>query len=93
MNEQVSKQLKYHNGCLTLTTPGWSSRVAKSYITITAYLIDDNWKLKDYVSCTSELENSYTGDNLANHLFTGAKDWDISLKKLLNHHRKCIKCS
>ena len=62
--KKVSKLLKYHNGCLTLTTSGWSSRVAKSYITITAYLIDDNWKLKDYVLCTSELENTYTGNNI-----------------------------
>lgn len=64
---------------VSLTTDGWSSRAAKGYVTVTAHVMTDRWKLEDFVLCTSEIEESHTADNLATQLMDTAKDWHIDL--------------
>ena len=50
---------------MALTTDEWTSRATKSYNTMTATIINDNWMLREVVLCTKELTESHTVVNLA----------------------------
>ena len=79
--EKVMEKLKQAKP-IALTTDGWTSRANRSFVTVTAHLIDPvTWKLDEYVLSTSEIVESHTAQNLAEHLKGKAKEWDIQLDK------------
>ena len=64
---------------ISLTTDGWTSWATKSFITVTAHVMDKEWELKEFVLRTAETSDSHTADNLAEHLLKVCSDWDIQL--------------
>ena len=76
---KVRKTLK-ESSFISLTTDGWTSRATKSFITVTAHVMDEKWKLKEFVLSTAEMSDSHTAENLAEHLKKVCSDWDIELK-------------
>ena len=64
LKARVKSELE-NASCVALTTDGWTSRATKSYNTITATIINDSWKLREFVLCTKEMPESHTAVNLA----------------------------
>ncbi len=51
--------------CIALTTDGWTSRATKSFMTITAHYITENWVIKNPVLQTRfTVYESHTSDHL-----------------------------
>ena len=61
-----------------LTTDGWTSRVTQSFITITCHLLNKNWDLENYVLQTRIMDESHTGQNVAEVLWEAITEWGIS---------------
>lgn len=76
--ESVMKQLQ-ESEFIALTTDGWTSRAAKSFITVTAHTISKDWVMKEFVLCTEEMAESHNANNLAEQLRRVARDWNIKL--------------
>ena len=55
----------------------------KSFITITAHIIDEDFKLVSYVLDTQEIKERHTSENLLQHLQNVLKQYDIDVEK--NH--------
>lgn len=62
---------------VSITTDGWSSRANQSYNTVTAHLINKEWKLESYVLTTELMEKSHTGVNLCNFIEAVLDEWSI----------------
>ena len=65
-----------------LTTDGWTSRATQSFITVTASVIDEDWKSKLYVLSTTELPESHTAENLSNQLDNVLLEWELEKEKV-----------
>lgn len=66
---------------LILTTDGWTcSSHRKSYITVTAHYLTDNFQPKSYVLDTCELGKSSTGESIAKVLSEIIKNYDLNNK-------------
>ena len=61
----------------SLTTDFWTSRAAKSYITVTCHFIDDKWPIKSYVLATYNVEASHMAKTVAHELEEIASRWKI----------------
>ena len=48
---------------IAVTTDGWTSRAAHSYVTITAHFIDYNFEIQNHTLQTRQLNSSHTADN------------------------------
>lgn len=66
---------------VSLTTDGWTSRVNKSFITITAHVLNKDWELREFVLSTYEALESHTSENLANDFKESLKTWNIDISK------------
>ena len=76
--EHIRKELKKCKN-IGLTTDAWTSIVQQSFITVTAHIIDDDFKLVSYVLDTQEIKERHTSENLLHHLHTVLKDYDIQV--------------
>lgn len=65
---------------VSCTTDCWTSRSLESYITITAHIIDTQWKLKTFTLTTHEFEERHTAGNIAEHLGNSFVYWGIENK-------------
>jgi hypothetical protein len=81
IHEKVKKELQ-NSDAVSLTTVGWNSRAARSYITVTAHIISHEWKLREFVLSTTELEKSHTAENLAEELQSVAEEWQLQLSNV-----------
>ena len=72
--------------CIGLTTDAWTSIAQKSFITITAHIIDedDDFKLVAYVLDTQEIIQRHTSEKLLQHIQNVLKDYDIDVE---NNHK------
>ena len=73
--------------CIGLTTDAWTSISQKSFITITAHIIDeddDDFNLVAYVLDTQEIIKRHTSENLLQHIQNVLKDYDIDVE---NNHK------
>ena len=68
---------------MALTTDEWTSRATKSYNTMTATIINDNWKLREFVLCTKELPESHTVVNLASDFKHQTDQWGLDLSRCM----------
>lgn len=55
------KQTLQETESIAITTDGWTSRSTKSYITITAHGINNDWKMENVVLQTRPIYESHTG--------------------------------
>ena len=62
---------------VALTTDGWTSRATQSYITITAHVIDAEWKMHNFVLQTRMIAESHTGMNIAEVLNAAIEEWGV----------------
>lgn len=62
---------------IAVTTDGWTSRAAQSYITITAHYIDDNFEIQNHTLQTRQLNSSHTAENLAEVLTKAVEEWGV----------------
>ena len=69
---------------LSLTTDAWTSRSTKSFTTVTAHFINEQWKLISYVLCTKESVESHTADNIHNEFQEVLDEWKI------DKHKSCV---
>lgn len=61
----------------SITTDGWTSREATSYLTYTVHLIDKEFTMHSFQLGTYEVTESHTASTLANHLLSTCKKWGI----------------
>ena len=62
---------------VALTTDGWTSRATQSYITVTAHVIDPDWKMHNFVLQTRMIAESHTGTNIAEVLNAAVEEWGV----------------
>lgn len=76
VKQQLITLIKQHSS-FSLTTDGWTSREATSYITYTLHLIDDQFRMMAYQLATTEVSESHTATMLCNHLISTCKQWGL----------------
>ncbi|XP_073491217.1 E3 SUMO-protein ligase ZBED1-like [Aquarana catesbeiana] len=62
---------------VALTTDGWTSRGAQSYVTITAHFITADWEMRSPVLQTRPLYESHTSTHLAQILTQAVEEWKM----------------
>ncbi|KAM3858869.1 E3 SUMO-protein ligase ZBED1-like [Diretmus argenteus] len=62
---------------VALTTDGWTSRAAESYVTVTAHYITAEWEMRSPVLQTRPLYESHTGTNLTQVLTGAVAEWEL----------------
>uniref|UniRef100_A0A3B3XPC0 Uncharacterized protein n=1 Tax=Poecilia mexicana TaxID=48701 RepID=A0A3B3XPC0_9TELE len=65
---------------VALMCDGWTSRTTEAYVTITAHFINEEWELVNYVLQTTDMPESHTRQNLAEHLRKALTEWGITEK-------------
>jgi hypothetical protein len=67
-------------GKISFTTDCWTSPSSKSFMSITAHFIDNNWKLQHILLDFIEMYDSHTGQNLKNTFVLGLENFSIENK-------------
>ena len=67
---------------VAITTDLWTSRAIKSYITITAHFLDEQWNLQNKVLLTPEMPERHTAKHIAERLQESVKDWNIDERNI-----------
>lgn len=67
-------------GKISFTTDCWISPSSKSFMSITAHFIDNNWKLQHILLDFIEMFDSHTGQNLKNTFVLGLENFSIENK-------------
>ena len=80
LKARVKSELE-NASCVALTTDEWTSRATKSYNTMTATIINDNWKLREFVLCTKEMPESHTAVSLASDFKHQTDQWGLDLSR------------
>ncbi|CAG8802254.1 21932_t:CDS:2, partial [Gigaspora rosea] len=65
---------------LSFTSDLWTSPNNKSYISVTAHYINENWALKEITIDFGLLSRKHNGVNIANGFFRILEDYNIVLK-------------
>ena len=63
-----------------ITTDAWTFLATASYVTVTVQYITKEWQMKSAVLDTSELDESYSAENLAIRLELVKADWNLEGK-------------
>ena len=77
----IIDKLKYEK-FISLTTDGWKSLTHNSYITVTAHICTEDFKLESFVLDTSEMKDRHTSENLIKHVDEVLIDFDLKEKNL-----------
>ena len=67
-------------GKISFTTDCWTSPSSKSFMSITAHFIDNNWVLQHTLLDFIEMYDSHTGQNLKNTFILGLENFSIEDK-------------
>ena len=81
--EKVKNILKTISGKISFTTDCWTSPSSKSFMSITAHFIDNDWNLKHLLLDFIEINDSHTGQNLKNAFVLGLENFSIENKVYL----------
>ena len=81
--EKIKNILKSISGKISFTTDCWTSPSSKSFMSITAHFIDDDWNLKHLLLDFIEINDSHTGQNLKNAFVLGLEKFSIENKVYL----------
>ena len=65
---------------ISLTTDAWRSFSKKSYITVTAHILDEDLELHSIVLDTDEIKERHTSENLLKHVKKVVSDWGLENK-------------
>ena len=68
---------------LGLTTDGWSSLAAESYVTVTAHLIDEDWEMRNVVLDMSELQTAHTAANVSTCIDSILQEYQVERESVL----------
>lgn len=76
--EQKAKIIELIANCkVSLTTDLWTSIGSRSYITLTAHFITEDWQFKTIVLATRPVDDKHTGENIANCLLNLKTEFKI----------------
>ena len=78
--EKIRNILKNLSSKISFTTDYWTSPSTKSFMSITAHFIDDNWILQHILLDFIEMYDSHTGQNLKNTFVLGLESFSIEDK-------------
>ena len=67
-------------GKISFTTDCWTSPLSKSFMSITAHFIDNNWKLQHILLDFIEMYDLHTGQNLKNTFVLELENFSIENK-------------
>ena len=81
--EKVKNILKTISGKILFTTDCWTSSSSKSFMSITAHFIDNDWNLKHLLLDFIEINDSHTEQNLKNAFVLGLENFSIENKVYL----------
>ena len=81
--EKIKDILKNLSGKISFTTDCWTSPSSKSFMSITAHFIDNDWKLQHLLLDFIEINDSHTGQNLKNAFVLGLENFSIENKVCL----------
>lgn len=75
--ETVAQNVKkgLSGNTVAFTTDSWTSRATRSYVTITAHFVPENFEMCSKILQTRELEESHTGENIGEVLRNAATEW------------------
>lgn len=62
---------------VSLTTDGWTGRNTRSYNTVTAQYLTDEFEFQSHVLCTTEMVESHTAENLLAEFEFVLDDWKL----------------
>lgn len=65
---------------VVLTTDMWTSRATEAYLTVTAHIIDKNWKMQAYVLETSSFSGKHSADGICSELQRITEEWGLTAK-------------
>jgi len=78
--QKIKNILKNVSAKISFTTDCWTSPSSKSFMSITAHFIDDDWKLQHFLLDFIEINESHTGQNLKNAFLSGLENFGIEDK-------------
>jgi hypothetical protein len=78
--EKIKNILINLPGKISFTTDCWTSPSTKSFMSITAHFINEEWKLKHVLLDFIEIFESHTGQNLKNAFVLGLETFEIENK-------------
>lgn len=67
---------------VSLTTDGWTGRNTRSYNTVTAQYLTQEFEFKSYVLCTTEMLEDHTADNLQAEFEVVLDDWKLQKNRI-----------
>ena len=67
---------------IAVTCDAWTSVTTKSFVTLTAHFVTDDWKLRSHVLQTRAMNERHTGANVAELLSNAVNEWDIAKKEM-----------
>ena len=79
--EKVMKKKALQNARsrITISFDTWTSPFSKKHVlSIIAHFVDENWKRKHLQLSMCRLYGSHSGENLAYHIVTVIRDWEIA---------------
>ena len=79
--EKVMKKKALQNARsrITISFDTWTSPFSKKHVlSIIAHFVDENWKRKHLQLSMCRLYGSHSGENLADHIVTVIRDWEIA---------------
>nr|XP_055027769.1 zinc finger BED domain-containing protein 4-like [Misgurnus anguillicaudatus] len=77
LKADIASEMKGKN--VSLTTDLWTSCTMDPYITITAHYINELWKLKSRVLCTTIMPGRHTAVNIAQKLTETINEWELRI--------------
>ena len=81
--QEVKDSMSLAN-CVSLTTDGWTSRAAESYITVTAHYMTPDWKIMSPVLQTRAMYDTHTGIHISEVLQSSAEEWNVKRPEMPN---------
>jgi hypothetical protein len=78
--EKIKSILSNLPGKISFTTDCWTSPSTKSFMSITAHYINEEWELKHILLDFIEMYDQHTGQNLKNTFILGLENFGIENK-------------
>jgi hypothetical protein len=82
--EKIKDILQTVPGKIAFTTDIWTSPSTKSFLSLTAHFIDNEWELQSVIIDFIQIYGSHTGINIKNTFISGLENLSIIDKVIIN---------
>ena len=79
IKERIKAALKEAES-VAISSDGWTSISNEAYQTVTGHFVNPNWKLECVTLSTCAMEESHTGESIAERIYHIASEYDIESK-------------